>query len=310
MPRRFFNVARSTLLSLSDKKIVQMDIDKIVIIDELSSMFKSDEDVLERLVESMKDGFNPSHPLHIFRYKGQWVLIDGHTRDLAARKAGIKKVYVQIHDFKTLEEAKLYSMEEQFNRRNTDDPDLLRQFLTLRDNNLSVKDIAEKTKSSKRQIYKLKETVEKASPEQIKLIDSGEKTINQIYTEIKTKEVQEKEEAKALEEQKEVKLAIENNIDKEKLDLLTDEAVENDIHKEETKKIQKRQRELDEKERELKAVEKKLLSKKDVFILGIKFAIMKLNAGLDLDSILSDTLVQSFNPNAVMDALNTSAKEV
>lgn len=273
--KKLLQVAKTTFKKVSNNKIILLDISKININDELASVFEQDKDVVERLVADMKkNGFSKAHPIHVFWYNGKLYLVDGHTRFTAAKKAGITKVYVQIHDFNNIAEAKLFSMQEQFNRRNTNDATLLNEYLTLMDNNYSVKDIAEKTKTSKRQIYKVKETVEKASPEQIESVSKGTTTINQLYKEIKEKENKQKAEAEKVQSQ-EIKVA--NLIDNTKFQKADSTPVE----------------------------AKFTLSKTDIFKLGIKFAYLKSGKTFDLNTVLSDTLHEPLNLKQISEQINS-----
>ena len=102
----------------------QMRLDEIQLSDEFSSLFPVKPTVLAQIVESIKKhGFDNSQLLHVWKEKG--LLLDGHTRRLAALECGLTTVPVFEHSFATEEEAMEYALGLQTARRNLTDAELL-----------------------------------------------------------------------------------------------------------------------------------------------------------------------------------------
>ena len=169
----------------------------ITVIDELKHAFHIDVAVKDRIKEDMTvNVFSKAHPIHIFRWEEKWVLCDGHTRYTAAKELELKHVWAQIHEFDSINQALLYSMKEQFNRRNIEDSELFKQFEILHQEEiegrkLSADEMSQRLKKSKRHIFKLKEVFAKSSQEQLQAIREGNASINQVYNAIKKQEAEE-----------------------------------------------------------------------------------------------------------------------
>lgn len=178
----------------AEGKIIKINLEEITTLPELKSAFKMNADVKDRIkVDISENGFNKAHAVHIFLWEGKWVLCDGHTRYTAAKELGLKSIWAQVHCFETINQALLYSMKEQFNRRNIEDSELFKQFEILRQQEIngkkiSVEEMSEKLHKSKRHIFKLQEVFSKSSKEQLKSIREGTSSINQVYNEIKKQE--------------------------------------------------------------------------------------------------------------------------
>lgn len=178
-------------------KIIKVTVSDITVIDELKNAFHIDVAVKDRIKEDMSiNGFSKAHPIHIFRWEEKWVLCDGHTRYTAAKELALKHVWAQIHEFDSINQALLYSMKEQFNRRNIEDSELFKQFEILHQeeiegHKLSADEMSQRLKKSKRHIFKLKEVFAKSSQEQLQAIREGNASINQVYNAIKKQEAKE-----------------------------------------------------------------------------------------------------------------------
>lgn len=188
----------TTFLNKTQKgSILKIKLEEITTLPELASVFKIDSTVKDRIKEDMAtNGFNKAHPIHIFRWEEKWVLCDGHTRYTAAKELELKHVWAQIHEFDSINQALLYSMKEQFNRRNIQDSELFKQFEILNQEEiegrkLTADEMSHRLKKSKRHIFKLKEVFAKSSEEQLQAIREGEASINQVYNAIKKREAEE-----------------------------------------------------------------------------------------------------------------------
>lgn len=94
-------------------------------------LFPSSEELLERIVWSMrKNGYDQSQPLILWD-RSQPVIIDGHIRLRAARKAGLYQIPVVMKKFSDEAEAVQYAIECQRNRRNLRDAEIFRCVETL-----------------------------------------------------------------------------------------------------------------------------------------------------------------------------------
>lgn len=102
-----------------------MRIEKIKTAKPFSSLFPINPVVLESIAESMMvSGFDRAKPLII--WEESELLIDGHTRLQAAKKAGVMDVPVVAHSFKNEDEAFDYAVRQQRDRRNLTDADIMR----------------------------------------------------------------------------------------------------------------------------------------------------------------------------------------
>jgi ParB family chromosome partitioning protein len=64
-------------------------------------------------------------------WKGKNIVIDGHTRLIAAKNIGMNDIPVALTDFKDEEEALEYAIHNQRDRRNMSDADLLSRITTI-----------------------------------------------------------------------------------------------------------------------------------------------------------------------------------
>lgn len=277
-----------------DGKIIKIRIDEITTIPELEKAFNMDSAVKDRIKEDMSiNGYSKAKPIHIFWWDEKWVLCDGHTRYTAAKELGLDKIYAQVHTFKSINEALLFSMKEQFNRRNIEDSELFRQYELLRQeeingHKLTATEMSEKLKKSKRHIFKLQEVFAKSSKEQLKKIREGEASINQIYTEIKKEENLEAEklEEEAIKAEKAEAEIAAANLAEEVDETEIEQKVQNRIQKE----FQQKQRDLQDKELELKKKEALIstkLSDKQILMIGVKCALILKAQGKSDTEILS-----------------------
>ncbi len=180
--------------------IIKINPAEIQKIPELQNVFRIDLDVKDRIKDDMAvNGFSKAHPVHVFKWvidgKEVLVLCDGYTRFTAATELNLDKIYAQVHSFKSINEAVLYSMKEQFNRRNIQDSELFKNFEILRQQEingrkLTASEMSERLKKSRRHIFKLQEVFSKSSKEDLQKIRDGLVSINHIYNEIKKKESQ------------------------------------------------------------------------------------------------------------------------
>lgn len=157
---------------------------------DFKALYKIDEDVLERIVKSMKEsGFDESQPVHIWLTEdGHKYLIDGYTRFTASKKAGITSLPVYEHSFKTFDETYKYVLGLQVNRRNLDGDELLRNVAILSKcdfvkNSSGYKaDVIAKSLGVSKRTAERALSLEKNADETLrKQIENNELTLNQAY---------------------------------------------------------------------------------------------------------------------------------
>lgn len=295
-------------------QITKFQINQIKTIPELEKVFNMDSDVKNRIKEDMKiNGFSKAKPIHVFWWEEQWVLCDGHTRFIAAKELNLSSIWVQIHEFNSINEAVLYSMKEQFNRRNIQDSELFKNFEILRQQDIdgrkfTAAEMSERLKKSKRHIFKLQEVFAKSSKEQLKAIRNGEASINQVYNEIKKQEIEEAEkhdEELLKVEKKENEIAAANLIE-EPTETVLEQTVKNDFQQ----KLLKKQRELQDKEQDLKLKEvlvSSKLSDKQILLIGAKYALILQAKGKSTSEILSG---KDFSDTVKASEINFKAEDL
>ncbi|MCQ2587621.1 MAG: hypothetical protein MJ174_05845 [Treponema sp.] len=198
----FDNAAKS----INTDKIRWIPIEKISIDPEIKAIFNQNETEIHNISEDMKvNGYNAGNPTTVSQDN---VLVEGHTRYLAALRAGIKKIAVVYKHFNSKQEMLEYAYKQQLHRRNLSEQDIFNAYLKLRE--LTNEDgkkaktdvqIAEELHVSPRQIAKMKEVERKASSEVMTAFNEGAISLNQAYNQMK-------EEIKPAEEKVEVQETI------------------------------------------------------------------------------------------------------
>ena len=190
------SMVKDTTQKISEKKILK--IKDIVLIPEFQKLLVMEEDVLEKMKQSMKEeGFKSGHEIHIWKRGKEYILIDGHTRKCAWESLGNKTIPCIIHNFADIEEAKTFAIKEQINRRNLTGQALLDAVANFNFEKGKGNVVGEKGKASEiiaKQIGVSAKTVEKtrlvlkeASPEQLEAIKKDEISMNQVYKQIQDK---------------------------------------------------------------------------------------------------------------------------
>ena len=190
------SMVKDTTQKISEKKTLK--IKDIVLIPEFQKLLVMEEDVLEKMKQSMKEeGFKSGHEIHIWKRGKEYILIDGHTRKCAWESLGNKTIPCIIHNFADIEEAKTFAIKEQINRRNLSGQALLDAVANFNFEKGKGNVVGEKGKASEiiaKQIGVSAKTVEKtrlvlkeASPEQLEAIKKDEISMNQVYKQIQDK---------------------------------------------------------------------------------------------------------------------------
>ena len=190
------SMVKDTTQKIGEKKTLK--IKDIVLIPEFQKLLVMEEDVLEKMKQSMKEeGFKSGHEIHIWKRGKEYILIDGHTRKCAWESLGNKTIPCIIHNFADIEEAKTFAIKEQINRRNLSGQALLDAVANFNFEKGKGNVVGEKGKASEiiaKQIGVSAKTVEKtrlvlkeASPEQLEAIKKDELSMNQVYKQIQDK---------------------------------------------------------------------------------------------------------------------------
>ena len=90
-------------------------------------MYPIEKSKLNNLVDNMKqNGFNPAYPIHVWKKEtGEKIVVDGHSRIESCKMIGIKELPIVYHKFDTLDDALLFAYEQQTNRSNLTEDQLL-----------------------------------------------------------------------------------------------------------------------------------------------------------------------------------------
>jgi len=193
---KFLNKMKNQITSSFRKeKIKMVPVDELKFDDEYKGLFEQESDKVQRIAnDMMKNGFDYSQPIIITADKE---ILDGNSRCLATKQAGIKFVPVIVKEFKSKDESLMYELHLQMDRRNLTDAQKFAAFKKLEELKSKVKEsgesareftderMAEQLKVSPRQISKFREVEKKATPELQQKILEGNATINSIHSEMK-----------------------------------------------------------------------------------------------------------------------------
>ena len=193
---------------INTDKIRWIQIEKITIDSEIKAIFNQDETEIFNISEDMKvNGYNAGNPVTLSQDN---ILVEGHTRYIAAQRAGLKKIAAVTKHFNSKQEMLEYAYKQQLHRRNLSEQDIFNAYKKLREitNSEGKKaktdvEIAEELHISPRQISKMKEVERKASSEIMSAFNEGSISLNQAYNqmkeELKPKETVQNENATVLE---------------------------------------------------------------------------------------------------------------
>jgi ParB family chromosome partitioning protein len=171
-----------------------IQIDKIVLDPEISGLFKLSEEVVEAISQSIiKDGFHKEEPITL--WAGFNILVDGHQRFAAAKKAGLAEIPYVEKQFSCREEAVLYALERQVIRRNLTTDEVLYAAKMIPDKKAkngegrAAEEWAKRLGINVTTIYKAKKILNEGSEELIQEVKEGKKSIKKGYSEVSGKVV-------------------------------------------------------------------------------------------------------------------------
>ena len=161
-------------------------IDKIVIDPEISKMFNLSENVIDEICESIKkDGYHKEEPVTL--WAGHNILLDGHQRYTAAKRAGEVEIPYVEKTFESRDDVLLYTFERQAIRRNLSGAEILAVSKLLpkqkqkNGEGRAAKSWADRLGVSEDMVYKGKWVAENASEEDIQDIKEGKATVTGVY---------------------------------------------------------------------------------------------------------------------------------
>jgi ParB family chromosome partitioning protein len=177
------------------KDYILMKTSEIRTHNDIAKLFQIKPEMVDIITDSMlKQGYDTSQPLSIGQIKGIGeYLIDGHTRLIAAKKAGLEEVPVKKKYFDCLEDAQQYTVKRQVERRNLTEQEILDIVTSLpkkknRDGSgRSVEKLGNELGISPSTLVHAKAVAEKANQEDLQAIKDGKISINKIYQKIKNK---------------------------------------------------------------------------------------------------------------------------
>lgn len=197
--RSSFKTAKLNIQNKFCSESVKMvEISKLHFDKDFKELFAQEPEKVDRICKDMLlHGFDKSQPI-IATEDGS--ILDGNSRYMAASKAGIKTVPVVYKHFPNKNEALIYELHLQLDRRNLSDAEIFKMFTRLEEmkncakkegnsiDSFSDAKIAESIHKSERQVQKIRELTRKAAPVTLQKIESGKMSINQAYSEIKKPE--------------------------------------------------------------------------------------------------------------------------
>ena len=187
------------LFSSNTSKIRRVKIDSLKTNPKFKDLYIAEPEKVEAIRKSiLENGLDPTQPIIILE---DGTIVDGHSRLLAAKKAGLDEVFVIVKKgFSTETEVLMYEEHLQLSRRNLNEAEKLKHLENLLElkkqaqdagkdlSEFSDESIAKKLAISPRQVQKMRRVEAKATPEQLESIRSGVTSLNKVEAEIKKTE--------------------------------------------------------------------------------------------------------------------------
>ena len=180
-----------------NEKIKWIELKRIKIDPEFKSIFPQKEQDLQKILESLKNGYDPAFP--VILTKGvpdvpDGTLVEGHTRTEACRIANVDKLAYIEKSFNSRAEIIEFIYRTQMARRNLSEQEQFAYYEKMsslkKANGKNLKtdqQIADDLEISRRQISKFKE-VEKKAPKLLDSFKAGEISLNAAYNKMKSDE--------------------------------------------------------------------------------------------------------------------------
>ena len=191
---KLFNTIKASVKDAITKanvdRVIWVPLTKLSFDKEFKELFSQEEDKVQRIAENMKqNGFGRSQPIIV---NEEYKILDGNSRFMASQQAGLQEVPVIMKKFESKDEALVYELHLQLDRRNLSDSEIYTAYqkLAALKNAAGEKaktdvEIAEELKISPRQISKMKEVEKKASEKTLEEFKNGEISLNKAYNQMK-----------------------------------------------------------------------------------------------------------------------------
>lgn len=175
-------------------KIKMVDAAQLKFDREFKAVFRQETDKVTEIANDIKQNvFDKTRPIVVTE---AFIIVDGHSRFMAAKKAGLTKVPVIVKQFESRDETIEYEYKMRLNSRRLSDGEYFAAFIKLdefrkSDPNASGKSdgaIGIRLNKSARQISKMREIAKKADSVLLEKIRKNEITLNKAYELIKAKE--------------------------------------------------------------------------------------------------------------------------
>jgi len=180
------------------KDVKLFPIENIIIDPEIAGIFAISDKVLKKVQEQIEEfGFNEEEPVVI--WKGKNILVDGRTRYTASKNVRLEKIPVFEKEFANKEEAILYTIKRQLTRRNLTGAEILTAVQTIKGRKehdgtgRAAEILAGDLGVSPSTVYQAMAVLKEASPEDVKAVKKGKKSIKKVYNETKKRQQPEKE---------------------------------------------------------------------------------------------------------------------
>jgi ParB family chromosome partitioning protein len=162
---------------------------EIVIDPEISKIFTIQDKAVEEIARKMKKtGYDKSQPVVI--WKGENILLDGHTRLAAAKELGLEEIPSVEMEFEDREDALFYTYERQVMRRNLTSSEILTAAQMIHGRKeydgkgRAAEQLAERLGISPATVYQARKIMMEAPEEDLKAVQNGERSIKSVYNEI------------------------------------------------------------------------------------------------------------------------------
>ena len=195
---RFFGNTTKKANDKDNAKIKMVEVSQLHFDRDFKNVFQQENDKVAEIANDMRvNGFDKSRPIIVTE---AYIIVDGHSRFMAAKKAGLEKVPVIIKKFDSRDETIEYEYKMQLNSRRLTDGEYFAAFLKLdeirRSNpnaqGSSDEAIGRQLNKSARQVCKMREIAKKADASLLENIQNGSISINKAYELIKAAEAKKK----------------------------------------------------------------------------------------------------------------------
>lgn len=181
--------------------------EKLITKEPFTNLYPINSDLMEEISEEMKiKGFDENHPIETWEKGEEMLVIDGHTRLMAAKQAGLEEVWIVKNNYSDENEALKDAIKLQIQRRNLDEASLMASIKLIKESNIYETLKGNKNAAIGKMLGKSEKTIERmnfilnnGTEEQIQDIINKKTTKDAVTTELRHKKYAEEN---ATEEQK------------------------------------------------------------------------------------------------------------